>query len=223
MLYYAPGITSDDYDPSQDFEVFRKRSEACILAPAKALAESEDTGLAVLALATLLVQPVGFLSAVLLDTKRKNNEQEFVDGFCSICPAVPGSVDPKIEGKKTYKVLRNGLYHEGFIKHGLVIRSQEVPVLVLSGVICVEPKRFLGAVESAFFAICDQIQKDPAARIRFSERMQSSHQRPDLVNLVKVEDLTSASSLSPSASSALTATPPDKATQNSIRVRYDAV
>jgi hypothetical protein len=163
MNYLAPGITSDKYDPSQSLDVFYGRTVGWILEPAKKLLELPDTGIPVLMLAASVIQPMGGVQ------KRGNNKREFCEGFRYIFPKVPGDSESGSVAEEACELLRNGLYHEAFIKPGLFIRDQNDPVVRESGILYVDPKKFLTVVTEAFTRLCEEIKHDGTKRKTFEE------------------------------------------------------
>ncbi len=63
-------------------------------------------------------------------------------------------------GKEVYERLRGGLYHEGFIKEGLLITSLKEAIEVQDGHICIDPVHFATAVNNGFQRFCGDIQND---------------------------------------------------------------
>jgi hypothetical protein len=161
----APGITSDDYDESKRLDAFEKRSVEWIIAPAKRIMNENDSGIAVLMLSSSLLQPIG---GIVCGGKGRNGEQ-FVAGFLYVFPTVKGSSDPRAVATDVCNILRNGLYHEAFVKHGFVIRRQADAVEAEAGAVCVDPKVFLPAIEQAVIRLCEQIRTDKVWQQRFDD------------------------------------------------------
>jgi hypothetical protein len=162
MNVVAPGITLEDYNSgkAKPIDLFEGRIKHWILSYAKHLAhdyeEKQDAGIAVLILTAAIIQPLG---AVLPPAKgRKSNEAIFCNGFIRVFPEVPGTEDAWKLAERVCDLLRNGLFHESFIKPGLALRFQDEPISEKDGVIYIDPVRFLDAVESVFSQVCDEIR-----------------------------------------------------------------
>lgn len=167
MNVIAPGITHDQYDASKRLDVFEGRTKEWILAIARRLSEQPDSGIAVLILTSAVLEPIG---GVLPWTRgAKNSEGRFCNGFVHAFPNVPGATDTWEVGREVCHLLRDGLFHEAFIKPGLFIRAQDSPLQVDSGAIYVDPKLFIQAVESAFSDLCGRIRSaDTGSELRLA-------------------------------------------------------
>jgi hypothetical protein len=82
---------------------------------------------------------------------------KFCAGFVQTFPDVS---DGRQVGERVCDLVRNGLFHEGFIKAGLVLEYGDVPVEVKSGGIVIDPRRFFDAIDKAFYMLCEQIRSD---------------------------------------------------------------
>jgi hypothetical protein len=171
MNVVAPGITLEDYNGGRGkpIDLFEGRIKHWILAYAKHLAyehqQKEHAGIAVLILASSVFEPLG---GVLPSVKRlRNSEAKFCNGFVRVFPKVTGDEDAWQVGERVCDLLRNGLFHEAFVKRGLVLTKQEEAILVKSELIFINAVRFLDAVESAFAEVCNEIRAaDDTAPIR---------------------------------------------------------
>jgi hypothetical protein len=81
----------------------------------------------VLLLTSSVLEPLG--GVLPLDKGRKNSEAKFYNGFVRVFPEVPGSRDPRQVAERVSELLRHGLFPEGFIKAGIVLISQDRPLL----------------------------------------------------------------------------------------------
>lgn len=124
-------------------------------------------------LASSLLQPIG---GIVSGGKGRNGEQ-FVEGFLYVFPAMKGSADPRSVAVDVCNILRNGLYHEAFVKHGFVIRRQADAVEVESGAVCVDPKVFLPAIERAIIRLCEQVRTDKGWQQRFDDYCKANETR----------------------------------------------
>lgn len=154
MAIIGPGMSDTDYATGRisSLDVFEGRIKNWILAFARTLAAQENSGIAILLLASSVFEPMG---GVLMDGG--NSEAKFRAGFLRAIPDVPGGKAADV-AKMVCDLLRDGLFHEGFIKAGLVLEYGEVPVQIRSGAIVIDPRRFLDSVEVAFAAVCDEIR-----------------------------------------------------------------
>jgi hypothetical protein len=162
MNVIAPGITLEEYNSgrARPIDVFEGRIKHWSLGYAKHLAhdyeQKQDAGIAVLILTAAIIQPLG---AVLPPPKgRKSNEAIFCNGFLRVFPEVPGAEDAWKLAERVCDLLRNGLFHESFIKPGLILQFQDEPISEKDGLIYVNPVRFLDAVESVFSQACEEIR-----------------------------------------------------------------
>jgi hypothetical protein len=158
MQVVGPGISLEDYKTGKPaVDLFEGRIREWILGFAKELAGKEHSGIAVLILASSVIQPLG---GVLPFTRRekRNNAANFCNGFVRIFPEVPGCKDTWKFAKRVCDRLRNGLFHEAFIKPGLLLSNRAVPIAEESGQVVIDPVRFLEAVETVFVDVCEQIR-----------------------------------------------------------------
>jgi len=155
MAIVGPGITDEDYNSRgnvSSLDVFEGRIKSWILAFARTLAEQEDSGIAVLLLTSSVFEPMG---GALIGGG--NSEAKFCAGFLRAIPHVPGGNAAEV-AVLVCDLLRNGLFHEAFIKAGLVLECGDHPVQMRSGAVVVNPRLFLDSVETAFDKTCDQIR-----------------------------------------------------------------
>jgi hypothetical protein len=160
MNVVAPGITLEDYNSgkAKPIDLFEGRNKDWILGYAKHLAhdyeKKNDAGIAVLILTAAVIEPMG--DVLPLAKGRKTSEANFCNGFVRVFPTVPGAEDVWKLAERVCDLLRHGLFHESFIKPGLTLRFQDEPISEKTGVIYVDPVRFLDAVESVFSQVCDE-------------------------------------------------------------------
>jgi hypothetical protein len=158
----APGITSDKYDASMQLEAFEQRCLQWVLQQAKRLSEDDESGLAILMLATSLMEPMG---AILKSSK--TDKAEFAVGFAYLFPKIKGSDNAYKVGERAFDLLRSGLYHEAFIKRGLAIEHQGDAIELRDGGIIVNPRTFLTEVEEGFRRFCEEVRKDKELNANF--------------------------------------------------------
>lgn len=154
MAIIGPSMTDLDYTSGKisSLDVFDRRIKSWILGFARGLAAQEDSGVAVLLLASSVFEPMG---GALIGGG--NSETKFCAGFVRAIPEVPGG-NPKEVARLVCDLLRDGLFHEGFIKAGLVLEHSDVPVQIRSGAVVIDPRRLLDSVEVAFARVCDEIR-----------------------------------------------------------------
>jgi hypothetical protein len=173
MNVVGPGITIEDYESgkAKPIDVFEGQIKEWILGFARHLAhehgQREHAGIAVLLLTSSVLEPLG--GVLPLGKRRKNSESKFCNGFVRVFPEVPGSKDAWQVGERVCDLLRHGLFHEAFIKAGVVLTSQDDAIFEKDGIIYLDPIRFFDAVDSAFAQVCSDIRSaDANAPIRLS-------------------------------------------------------
>ena len=171
MNVVGPGITLEDYQSGKatPIDLFEGQIRGWILPFAQHLAyEHEHSGIAVLLLTSAILEPLG---AVLpLDKGGKTSKDKFCRGFERAFKEVPGSKSARKVAERVWQALRDGLFHEAFIQAGLVLTTQDIPILEKDGIIYVDCARFFNAVESAFVEVCNEIrssEKDSPIRSAF--------------------------------------------------------
>jgi hypothetical protein len=107
-IWVAPGIEIGQYDESRQLEVYQKRTSDWIMAHAIDLSKRQDGGLPSLIVACSVIEPMGGILTGSTATLTR-----FKAGFDYIFPKLGMA-------KEVYERLRGGLYHEGFIKTGLL-------------------------------------------------------------------------------------------------------
>lgn len=147
-IWIAPGIELQEYDESRRLEVYQKRTTDWILAHAIDLSRREDGGLPSMIVACSVIEPMGGILAGAAATRTR-----FTAGFDYIFPKLGIAKD-------VYERLRGGLYHEGFIKEGLLVTGLKQAIEVQNGHVCVDPVRFATAVNDGFQRFCGDIQND---------------------------------------------------------------
>ncbi len=85
------------------------------------------------------------------------SEQKFCAGFLRVIPDVPGGKAQDI-APIVCDLLRDGLFHEGFFKAGLILEYGQTPIEQRGTAIVLDPRRFLEAVDAGFGKLCDEIR-----------------------------------------------------------------
>jgi hypothetical protein len=154
MAIIGPGMTDDDYASGKvtPLDIFEGRVKAWTLAFARKLAKQEDSGTATLLLTASVLEPMG---GTLLGGG--TSERKFCAGFLRVFPDVPGGNAEGI-APIVCDLLRDGLFHEGFFKAGLILEYGRTPIEQRGTAIVVDPRRFLHAVDSGFGKLCDEIR-----------------------------------------------------------------
>ncbi len=147
-IWVAPGIELDQYDESRRLEAYQKRTSDWILAHAIDLSKRQDGGLPSLIVACSVIEPMGGILTGSTVTLTR-----FTAGFDYIFPKLGIA-------KEVYERLRGGLYHEGFIKAGLLVTDLKAAIEVRNGHVCIDPVRFATAVNDGFQRFCGDIQND---------------------------------------------------------------
>jgi hypothetical protein len=90
-------------------------------------------------------------------------------GFVRAFPTVPGSKHSGEVAGRVCQLLRHGLFHEAFVKAGIVLTSQEHPIVETRGIISINAARFFDAVAAAVNEVCAEIRSaDKEAPVRRS-------------------------------------------------------
>jgi len=160
--FVAPGITSDKYNDSMQLEAFEQRCLQWVLRQAQRLADDNESGLAILMLATSVMEPMG----AILKTS-KTDKVKFAVAFAYLFPKIKGSDDAYKVGEHAFDLLRCGLYHEAFIKRGLAIEHQGDAIEHRDGGIIINPRTFLAEVEEGFHRFCEDVRKDNVLNANF--------------------------------------------------------
>jgi hypothetical protein len=164
MSIIGPGMTLNDYESGRvaRIDVFEGRIKSWTLAFARRLAMEKDSGIAVLLLTSSAFEPMG---GVLLGSG--NSEAKFCAGFVRTSPHVPGSKTAQDVARIVWNLMRDGLFHESFIKAGLILDSLDAPIREEAGAIYIDPVRLLDSVEVAFADVCKDIRAaESAATVR---------------------------------------------------------
>jgi hypothetical protein len=154
-IWLAPGIEEKDYHPSRRLEIYCGRTSGWILPHAENLAHEEDGGIPSLIICTSVFEPIGAIRG------GTNSESRFKSGFEYVFP------ESSKFSHLAYDRLRNGLFHLGFIKWGLIIQDHDKPVEESGGIIFIDPKRFAKAVRESFSKFCAEVKSDSELSGRF--------------------------------------------------------
>jgi hypothetical protein len=176
MAIIAPGITNQDYASQKvsALDVFEGRIKGWTLAFAKIFAEHEHSGLSILLLTASVIEPMG--GAL---TGGGKAGAKFRSGFVKIFPDIPGGKSAKV-AELVCDLLRDGLFHEGFIKAGLILERGDVPVRINGSAVVIDPVRFLAAVDTAFTKLCEEIRSDAQMQktfMTFWNKKDENHRR----------------------------------------------
>jgi hypothetical protein len=144
MAIIGPGMTDEDYANGKvsPLDVFEGQGRGWILAFARTLAKHEDSGLAILLLTASVVEPMG--GAII---GRGKAVAKFCSGFVKAFPDVPGGKSADV-AELVCDLLRDGLFHQGFIKAGLILEHGSVPIQLRGSAVIIDPLLFLEAVEA---------------------------------------------------------------------------
>jgi hypothetical protein len=158
MAIIGPGMTTEDYTSGRvsPLDVFEGRIKGWTLAFAGELAKQKDSGIAILLLTSSVFEPMG--GALI---RRGNSEAKFCAGFLRAFPDVPGGKTSDV-AKIVCHLLRDGLFHEGFIKAGLLLEHGELPIQQRENMVVIDPVLFLESVDAAFTRLCGEIRSDAA-------------------------------------------------------------
>lgn len=164
-------MTLDDYQSGRvaPIDVFEGQIKEWILALAEHLAHERggrnDAGIAVLMLTCSVLEPLG--GVLPLPKGRRTSEAKFCNGFVRVFPEVSGSEDAWRVAEQVCDLLRNGLFHEAFVKCGVALTVEhDAAVMQKDDVIYINPFRFLDSVAAAFDTVCEEIRSaEPTAPI----------------------------------------------------------
>jgi hypothetical protein len=148
--WVAPGITIQQYKEEMRYEVFYNRSKQWIMANAVEVSKTETGGIPALIIATSIFEPIG---SILL-----NNVGDKGAKF-SACFEYMFPKSTAISNLM-YNSLRGGLFHEGFITVGLVLKDLTEPVEYKGDTIYVDPKRYVQAVDEGLDRFYASLSKD---------------------------------------------------------------
>src|SRR5882672_71522 len=126
----APGITLESYAAGEvdPLLVFENRIQEWLFPFARDLAQREDSGLCILLLTAAVIEPLG----AVLPGAPNTSKGRFCFGFARIFKNLLGERCLEIS-ERAHDLLRSGLFHEGFIKAGLVITKQDEAIQELDG------------------------------------------------------------------------------------------
>jgi hypothetical protein len=166
MNVVAPGITLEDYESgrAKPIDLFESQIKDWILEFALSLAHDherrENAGIAVLLLSSAVLEPLG---GVLPLTKgRKNSEAKFCNGFVRVFGEIPGAEDTWQIAERVCDLLRHGLFHEAFIKAGIVLTHQDGPIQQRDGIIFIDAVHFVDAMAVKFDEVCNELRRAEA-------------------------------------------------------------
>lgn len=166
MNIVAPGITLEDYESgrAKPIDLFQGQIQEWILGLAQSLAHQherkEHAGIAVLLLAASVLEPLG--GVLPIAKGRRSSEAKFCNGFVRVFGDVSGIKDTWQAAERVCELLRHGLFHEGFVKAGVVLTHQDMPIQEKDGIIFIDAVRFVDAVAVAFDEVCNEIRSAKA-------------------------------------------------------------
>jgi hypothetical protein len=121
----------------------------CLLDPAQCIAAQPHAGIAVLTLAAAVIQPVG---AIL--SGQGGNQPEFRRGFQYLFSDTDENV-----WYRFWKCIRCGLFHEGFVKPGIILTQLQKAYSFDQNQNClyVDPIEFLNVLRRGFNKFSDDV------------------------------------------------------------------
>ena len=171
MNIVGPGITLEDYESgrAKPIDLFEGQIKKWILDIAQSLAREherqDDAGIAVLLLSSAVLEPLG--GVLPLEKGRKSSEAKFCNGFVRVFGSIPGAKNVWQVAERVCELLRHGLFHEAFIKAGIVLTHQGVPIREENGILYLDASRFVERIGVAFDEVCTEIrQAEPADPVR---------------------------------------------------------
>lgn len=167
MNVVGPGITVEDYESgrAKPIDLFEGQIKRWILAFAHYLANEhdrkEEAGIAILLLSSSVLEPLG--GVLPLEKRRRSSEAKFCNGFVRVFGEIPGTKDNWRVAERVCDLLRHGLFHEAFIKAGIILTHQEVPIQEKDGILYLDAVQFVNRIGVAFDEICNEIRRADAA------------------------------------------------------------
>ncbi len=76
-----------------------------------------------------------------------------------------------------YELLRCGLYHEGFIKPGVIIAGIDTAASESNGALIVNPERLLHETEKAFAAYIQELRSNPEMKAKFDQYLEQQREK----------------------------------------------
>jgi hypothetical protein len=124
-----------------------------VLAFAERMAKEEHSEIAVVILVTSIFEPLG---AMIRGSKKGNDCDNFCAGLQFVFGAIPGAQDT---AARVYRLLRHGLYHEGFLKAGLVLVAEGEPIVEDDGILRVNVRAFLRKTVQQFHVYVEGVRQ----------------------------------------------------------------
>jgi hypothetical protein len=149
-----------------------------ILAFASQLSAQEHSDVAVLILVTSILEPMG---SMIRGADTSSYKADFTAAFQYVFGSIPGSEDGEKTAARVYKLLRHGLYHEGFVKAGVILLADGEPITEDGGIVRINVKAFLRQVDERFRIYIRDLRQAPAdsaARRKFDKfwvKMRRAH------------------------------------------------
>ena len=149
---------------AKPIDLFQGQIQEWILGLAQSLAHQherkEHAGIAVLLLAASVLEPLG--GVLPIAKGRRSSEAKSCNGFVRVFGDVSGIKDTWQAAERVCELLRHGLFHEGFVKAGVVLTHQDMPIQEKDGIIFIDAVRFVDAVAVAFDEVCNEIRSAKA-------------------------------------------------------------
>ncbi len=123
---------------------------------AERIARSEHSEIAVLVLLTSIFEPLG---TMIRGPRKGTDSDRFCAGLEFVFGPVPGSPAPKSAAARIYRLLRHGLYHEGFLKSGLVLVAEGEPIAEDNGILRINVGAFLRKTAQRFHAYIEGVRR----------------------------------------------------------------
>ncbi len=127
-----------------------------VLAVAERILKEEHSEIAVVILVTSIFEPLG---AMIRGAKKGNDSDRFCAGFHFVFGAIPGAQDPKSAAARVYRLLRHGLYHEGFLKSGLILVAEGAPISEDGGILRINVGGFLRKTAQQFHVYVEDVRQ----------------------------------------------------------------
>jgi hypothetical protein len=169
-------------------DVYEDYVTGYVLGVAERIAKEEHSEIAVVILVTSIFEPLG---AMLRGVKKGTDSDRFCEGLQFVFGSIPGAA-------RVYKLLRHGLYHQGFLKAGLILVAEGEPISEDGGMLRINVGAFLRKASQQFHVYVEDVRRSGPDSAQTRNFMAFWENMQDL----KSRDSGFDSSLMPSASTA---------------------
>jgi hypothetical protein len=130
-------------------DVYEDYVTGYVLAVAERIAKEEHSEIAVVILVTSIFEPLG---AMIRGAKKGTDSERFCAGLQFVFGSIPGAT-------RVYDLLRHGLYHQGFLKSGLILVAEGEPISEDGGIVRINVGAFLGKTSQQFHVYVEDVRR----------------------------------------------------------------